>query len=73
MQSRPVRVEVPIGISRQAKMRAMQKPFTFQSGGKMVPKRMNQTISGMIAIATVEMVEPSYRPELLATIRFSSP
>mgnify|MGYP007097351226 CR=1 FL=1 len=54
-----MRVEVPIGISRQAKISATQNAFTFQSGGKIVPKRMNQMINGTIAIATVEMVEPS--------------
>jgi hypothetical protein len=37
MQSSPVRVEVPTGISRQAKTSATQKPRTRQSGLKIVP------------------------------------
>ena len=56
MQTRPVRASVPIGISRQAKIRAAQKIFTRQSGGKMVPKRANQRMIGMRAMAKVEMV-----------------
>ena len=56
MQTRPVRASVPIGIRRQAKIRAAANSFTRQSGGKIVPKRASQRISGISPIATVEIV-----------------
>ena len=59
MQTRPVRASVPIGISRQAKTKAPQNAFTRQSVGKMVPKRANQRMIGMRAMAKVEMMLPS--------------
>ena len=46
-------------IARQAKMRAPQKIFTRQSGRKTVPKRANQMMTGISAIAKVEMMLPS--------------
>ena len=55
----PVRVEVPTGISRQAKTSAAANSVTRRSGGKIVPKRASQMTSGMIAMAAVEMVLPS--------------
>ena len=64
MQISPVRVAVPIGISRQAKTSASANSRTFQPGGKIVPYRARYRMIGMIAIATVEMVDPSYSPEL---------
>ena len=56
MQIRPVRASVPIGISRQAKIRAAANVFTRQSEGKIVPYFASHRMIGIRAIAIVEMV-----------------
>ena len=53
---RPVRASVPIGISRQAKTSPAANALTRQSGGKTVPKRVNQRMIGMRPMAMVEIV-----------------
>ena len=62
MHTRPVRVSVPTGISRQAPVSPSANAFTGRPGGKIVPCLVNQKISGMIAIPTVDSVLLSYRP-----------
>ena len=67
MHSKPVRVWVPIGISRQAKVSASANSVTSLPRGKIVPWRASHQTSGMIAIATIDRVEPSYSPEFSGT------
>ena len=43
----------------QAKISAVPNSFTRQSRGKTVECFISQTISGITAIATAEMIEPS--------------
>ena len=59
MQISPVRVCVPIGISRQEKASAAANSRTFHSGLKIVPRRARYRMIGTSAIATVEIVDPS--------------
>ena len=69
MQTRPVRADVPTGISRQAKISPAAKPHTFQSGRNTVPWRHSHSTSGMTEIDTAEMIEPSYIPAFSSTSR----
>src|SRR3546814_2150161 len=68
-QTSPVRASVPTGSNMQAKQSAKQKSETRQSGGKMVPWRRYQRISGMIAIPTVRSEE--HTSELQSLMRIS--
>ena len=58
---------VPTGISRQENTSAHENSFTRQSLGKIVPNFASHRINGMMQIATVEIIDPSYNP-LLSSI-----
>lgn len=59
MQRKPVRVSVPNGMHKQANISAPAKIVTRLPGGKIVPYRASQTISGISATATIDRVLPS--------------